>query len=65
MGRGIFNQDYVRELVARHQAGEKHEERLWMLVNMEIWHRRFIDGENTNNQSERMPEAVSVASAAD
>jgi len=63
--RGIFNEDYVRELAARHQAGEKHEERLWMLVNMEIWHRRFIDGENTSKQPERMPEAVSVASAAD
>ena len=65
MERGIFNQDYVRELVARHQAGEKHEERLWMLVNMEIWHRRFIDGEDTSKQSERMPEAVRSMSAAD
>lgn len=43
--RGIFNADYVRQLAARHSAGENHSERLWMLVNFEIWHRRFIDGE--------------------
>jgi len=43
--RGVFNQPYVRELVARHAAGENHTERLWMLVNFEIWQRRFFDGE--------------------
>lgn len=45
ISRGIFNRNYVRELVARHAAGENHTERLWMLVNFEIWHRHFIDGE--------------------
>lgn len=43
--RGIFNPDYIRELVRRHVAGENHAERLWMLVNFEIWQRRFFDGE--------------------
>ena len=43
--RGIFNAAYVRELVARHQAGENHAERLWALVNFEIWQRRFFDAE--------------------
>jgi asparagine synthase (glutamine-hydrolysing) len=43
--RGIFAADYVRQLVARHQAGENHSERLWALVNFEIWLRRFVDGE--------------------
>jgi asparagine synthase (glutamine-hydrolysing) len=43
--RGLFDDDFVRELVARHEAGENHSERLWMLVNMEIWQRRFIDQE--------------------
>ncbi|MBK9313217.1 MAG: asparagine synthase (glutamine-hydrolyzing) [Acidobacteria bacterium] len=45
VSRGIFNRNYVRELVTRHAAGENHSERLWMLVNFEIWHRHFIDGE--------------------
>lgn len=45
MERGIFEPDVVRNLVARHQAGENHAERLWMLINFEIWQRRFLDGE--------------------
>ncbi len=45
IGRGIFNPAFVRELVARHQAGENHTERLWALINFEIWQRRFFDGE--------------------
>jgi asparagine synthase (glutamine-hydrolysing) len=44
--RGLFNQNFVRDLVARHQSGaENHSERLWSLVNFEMWMRRFIDGE--------------------
>jgi asparagine synthase (glutamine-hydrolysing) len=45
MTRGIFSPDYLRQLVAGHNAGENHDERLWSLVNFEIWHRQFIDGE--------------------
>ena len=44
--RGIFDADFVRKLVAKHNAGENHDERIWSLVNFEIWQRRFIDGEN-------------------
>lgn len=46
LSRGIFNADFVREIVAKHNAGENHDERLWSLVNFEIWQRRFFDGEN-------------------
>jgi asparagine synthase (glutamine-hydrolysing) len=44
-GRGIFDPAFVRSLVARHNAGENHDERLWSLVNFEMWNRCFIDGE--------------------
>jgi asparagine synthase (glutamine-hydrolysing) len=43
--RGIFNPVFVRELVAKHNSGENHTERLWALINFEIWQRRFFDGE--------------------
>jgi asparagine synthase (glutamine-hydrolysing) len=44
--RGLFQRDAVQRLVENHQAGrEKHDERLWMLVNWEIWQRIFLDGE--------------------
>lgn len=52
LDRGIFNAPYVRELVARHTAGENHAERLWMLVNFEIWQRRFFDGESVRTEAE-------------
>lgn len=47
--RGIFNADNVRTIVERHMKGEDHDERLWSLVNFEIWYRTFIEGENTVN----------------
>jgi len=42
--RGIFEPDFIRGLVKRHEAGENHDERLWALVNFEMWQRRFFDG---------------------
>src|SRR5262245_23755272 len=44
--RGIFDPTFVRNLVAEHQSGARdHSERLWSLVNFEMWMRQFIDGE--------------------
>jgi asparagine synthase (glutamine-hydrolysing) len=43
--RGLFNRDYVRRIVAEHNAGADHSYRLWALINFEIWMRQFIDGE--------------------
>src|SRR5205085_5003500 len=46
--RGLFDTAFVREVVARHQSGaEDHSERLWSLVNFEMWLRQFVDGEAT------------------
>ncbi len=45
LSRGIFSAAFVRELVVRHNSGEDHASRIWALMNLEIWHRRFIDGE--------------------
>ncbi len=45
LSRGHFDPAYVRELVARHEAGENHSERLWSLLNLEMWQRIFLDGD--------------------
>ena len=46
MDRGIFNPETAQTLVNEHQRGAaNHTERLWSLVNLEMWFRRFIDGE--------------------
>ncbi len=48
MARGMFSPGYVRRLVAEHLAGHvDHTERLWALINFEIWNRLFIDKEQT------------------
>lgn len=50
LNRGLFDADYVRRIVAEHGAGAgDHTERLWSLVNFEIWARRFIDGEGISD----------------
>ena len=43
--RQLFEPEAIRTLVRRHQAGEDHAERLWSLVNFEIWHRVVVEGE--------------------
>jgi asparagine synthase (glutamine-hydrolysing) len=43
--RGLFDAGAIRTLVARHEGGEDHSERLWSLVNLEIWHRVVVEGE--------------------
>ena len=46
LARGLFERDAVRRLAAEHMAGNiNHTERLWALVNFEMWQRRFLDGE--------------------
>ena len=42
--RGLFDPDALRRLFAEHRSGrEDHHERIWRLVNLEFWHRIFID----------------------
>ncbi|MEP6900847.1 MAG: asparagine synthase (glutamine-hydrolyzing) [Actinomycetota bacterium] len=58
--REIFNADFVREIAQKHNAGENHDERLWFLVNFEIWQRRFFDGETTEKKEIEFEDAVLV-----
>lgn len=48
LNRGIFKADFVKELVVKHNSGENHDERLWFLVNFEIWQRQILEGEKIN-----------------
>lgn len=59
--RAVFDREYVRGLVARHQSGaEDHSERLWMLINFEMWQRRFFDGESSPVSRHLTAEPVGV-----
>jgi asparagine synthase (glutamine-hydrolysing) len=60
--RGLFDEAFVRRLVARHLAGENHSERLWALVNFEMWQRQFVDGEEASETQTDLREAAAVLS---
>jgi asparagine synthase (glutamine-hydrolysing) len=47
--RTLFEPEVVRQLVSGHQAGENHSERLWSLINLEVWQRIFLDGEDPDH----------------
>jgi asparagine synthase (glutamine-hydrolysing) len=45
--RGLFEPAFLRRLAEEHRAGvAEHANRLWLLVNLEIWHRIFLDGDD-------------------
>ncbi len=46
--RGIFRPEAVRRLVEEHvNGGKDHSLKLWSLLNVELWHRTWMDGEDT------------------
>jgi asparagine synthase (glutamine-hydrolysing) len=48
-GRGIFRPDGVRELIDDHVAGRAdNANRIWALVQLELWFRTFIDARRTS-----------------
>ncbi len=45
--RGLFQPAFLRHLADEHRAGAaEHGARLWLLVNLEIWQRIFVDAED-------------------
>jgi asparagine synthase (glutamine-hydrolysing) len=60
--RGIFDADFVTRVVGEHVSGERdHSERLWTLVNFEVWLRRFFDGEPAAEPQEARAEPALAA----
>lgn len=44
--RGFFHPEAINRLFAEHTAGHHdHGNRIWRLLNLEVWHRIFLDGE--------------------
>jgi asparagine synthase (glutamine-hydrolysing) len=58
--RNLFRMEYIRKLADDHFAGRaSNGDRLWSLINFELWARRFIDGEAAK---ESLPELFDIAS---
>ena len=48
--RAIFRSDVVKRLLDQHRTKVRdHADRIWRLLNLELWHRIFLDGEPTEN----------------
>jgi asparagine synthase (glutamine-hydrolysing) len=41
--RGLFDRHVVERHVREHEAGINHSERLWALINFEVWARLYLD----------------------
>ena len=53
ISRGLFRPDSLQRLIAEHRDGKRdHTDRLWRLVNLELWSRVFVDREYANAPSE-------------
>jgi asparagine synthase (glutamine-hydrolysing) len=50
IARGLFNPDTLRALASEHRAGTaSHAQQLWALINLEIWHRSCIEGDDVTS----------------
>jgi asparagine synthase (glutamine-hydrolysing) len=60
LGRGLFQPSALTRLAEEHRTGTwDHGDRLWLLINLEIWQRVFLDGEDITHDSLRSPAVVS------
>ncbi|MGH3632478.1 MAG: asparagine synthetase B family protein, partial [Sciscionella sp.] len=65
LSRGLFDPGYVGNLVTEHRSGAfDHSERLWMLMNLEIWQRIFLDGEVPEAVTDQVMRKVDLSAAA-
>ncbi len=54
--RGLFRAGALRGLVDEHESGAvDHAERLWLLANLEIWQRVFVEGEAPRDVLRALP----------
>lgn len=50
---GYFNKEEMLNILNEHRTGSiDHNYRIWMLLNLEIWHRMFIEGKSVDNLKE-------------
>ena len=55
LGRGYYNADVVRGIVADHLEGRvDREQGIWLMLALEIWHRLFVDDDGTEGAVDRV-----------
>jgi len=52
LARGLFRVESLRNIFAEHRKNQRdHTDRIWRLMNLEMWHRVFVDVEAPKSQS--------------
>ncbi|MBI5140564.1 MAG: asparagine synthase (glutamine-hydrolyzing) [Nitrospirae bacterium] len=47
LSRGVFDPDIIRTYLQEHTSGQRNRQHvLWQMLNVEIWHRIFVDGDD-------------------
>jgi len=53
--RGLFRPDALRRIFQQHRANSvDHSDRIWRLLNLELWHRVFVDADPSYLQSDEV-----------
>jgi asparagine synthase (glutamine-hydrolysing) len=53
--QGIFNETAVMRMIEEHKRNKvDHHVRLWMLLNLEVWHQLYIEGKDTSYVEEQL-----------
>ncbi|MGA7220678.1 MAG: asparagine synthase (glutamine-hydrolyzing) [Candidatus Sulfotelmatobacter sp.] len=54
INRGFFNRAAIEKLISEHRVGYRdHYDRIWRLLNLELWHRVCLEGESHEWAGER------------
>ena len=60
--RGLFKENAIRKLFADHRASRRDNgNRIWRLLNLEIWQRIFVDGETPAREADMHPGLAAVS----
>ncbi len=60
--RGLFRPEMVKRIFAEHRSKTRdHGNRIWRLINLEIWHRVLIDGEPAETAGAQLSSSSPVA----
>ena len=61
MERGLFKREAVERLFQEHRTGYRDNyDRIWRLLNLELWHRVCIEGERTQGSDATNDKLVSA-----
>ena len=61
---GYFRREYMLELLRQHRSGRvDHNYRLWILLNLELWWRIYIDGTSLDSLNQLIDDGLELRAA--